>query len=68
MQKPHEPPSGVWSRAGVQFEEYRHVEGASKNANEGRYGGRDIWVKEKGPETSKGDEGPEGKSNHGRKY
>uniref|UniRef100_A0A8H8CEI0 Uncharacterized protein n=1 Tax=Psilocybe cubensis TaxID=181762 RepID=A0A8H8CEI0_PSICU len=72
FQKPHEPPSGPWSRAGVQTEEYRHVEGekqpyAAKGTNQGRYGSRMNWTEDKGPETSGGDEGPDAKSSGGRK-
>ncbi|KAF9542628.1 hypothetical protein CPC08DRAFT_716930 [Agrocybe pediades] len=72
VQKPHEPPSGDFSRAGTQTDEYRHVEGsdqpyAPKNGDKGRYGTRDSWAEEKGPETAHSGEGPEGKSSGGRK-
>jgi len=72
VQKPNEPPSGPWSRAGVQTEEYRHVEGSkepytAKEGIKGRYGARSDWAEEKGPETSSRDDGPEGKSSGGRK-
>lgn len=72
FQKPHEPPSGQWSRAGVQTDEYRHVEGekqpyTAKGVDQGRYGSRMNWTEDKGPETSGGDEGPDAKSSQGRK-
>ncbi|CAA7263913.1 unnamed protein product [Cyclocybe aegerita] len=71
VQKPHEPPSGQWSRAGVQTEEYRHVEGrnqpyAPEGGDRGRYGAQKSWREDKGPETSGGDEGPDAKGSHGR--
>ncbi|KDR77940.1 hypothetical protein GALMADRAFT_154983 [Galerina marginata CBS 339.88] len=71
VQKPHEPPSGEWSRAGVQTEEYRHVEGKKepytpKGGDKGEYGARESWAKDKGPETSGREDGPEGKSSGGR--
>lgn len=78
VQKPYEPPSGEWSRAGVQSEEYRHMEGgkdakggkepyAPVGGDKGAYGSRQKWKDEKGPETSNPGEGPEGGSATGRK-
>ncbi|KAF8886674.1 hypothetical protein CPB84DRAFT_1537565 [Gymnopilus junonius] len=74
VEKPNEPsPSGEWSRAGAQTEEYRHVEGAEKgpytpkNGGKGSYGGQDSWAKTKEPKTSKPDKGPEAKSSGRRK-
>jgi hypothetical protein len=72
VQKPYEPPSGEWSRAGVQTEEYRHVEGANqpyspKGGNKGRYGSRLNWAEDKSPATSGKDEGPNAGSSKGRK-
>ena len=74
VQKPNEPmPSGEWSRAGTQTEEYRHVEGAEKgpyapkDGDKGSYGAQDSWAKQKGPETSSSEEGPQAKSSTGRK-
>ncbi|KAK7453469.1 hypothetical protein VKT23_011743 [Stygiomarasmius scandens] len=66
------PVSGQWSRAGVETEEYRHVEKPNgepyKEPGKGeRYGGRGSYGDEKGPETSKPGEGPEGASKGGRK-
>ncbi|KAJ3506525.1 hypothetical protein NLJ89_g6818 [Agrocybe chaxingu] len=57
VQKPHEPPSNQWSRAGVQTEEYHRVEGrnqpyAPEGGDKGRYGTRKSWPEDKGPETS----------------
>ncbi|KAF8956835.1 hypothetical protein BDZ97DRAFT_145570 [Flammula alnicola] len=45
VQKPYEPPSGEWSRAGVRTDEYRHVEGAKQpyapqGGDKGGYGAR----------------------------
>ena len=72
VQKPHEPPSGEYSRAGTQTDEYRHVEGekqpySPKDGDKGRYGSRNSWAEEKGPETAHPGDGPEGKSSGGRK-
>ncbi|KAF5329366.1 hypothetical protein D9619_009459 [Psilocybe cf. subviscida] len=78
VQKPHEPPSGEWSRAGVESEEYRHMEGgkdakggkepyAPAGGSKGAYGSKQGWKEEKGPETSNPGEGPEGGSAAGRK-
>lgn len=72
FQKPYEPPSGEWSRAGIQTEEYRSVEGKKqpytpKGANAGQYGSRMNWTEDKGRETSGKEEGPDAKSSQGRK-
>jgi hypothetical protein len=71
VQRPHKPPSGAYSQAGVGSEEYRMVDkrapydppasGAGKKL---RYGGRG---QEKSGGTSHPDEGPEGGSAAGRK-
>ena len=74
VQRPYEPPSGPWSRAGVMTEEYRHVEGGegptrqpyTASGSKGRYGGRKDLAEEKGTETSGPDEGPDAKSSQGR--
>lgn len=69
----YEPPSGPWSRAGAGTEEYRTV---SKDEpydvpNDPdaklRYGGKKTYAEEKGPETSKAEQGPEGTERWGRK-
>lgn len=66
-QKPHEPPSGEFSRAGTKTEEYAHVDtqerpyGVPGNPGQ-RYGGKEAYEKEKGSETSHPGEGPDGKS------
>lgn len=70
VQKPHEAPSG-YSRAGVVYEEYRHVEGkkqpyAPEGGSKGTYGARPELAEQKGPETSSPDEGPNEKSSKGR--
>ncbi|KAG6815960.1 hypothetical protein H0H87_009873 [Tephrocybe sp. NHM501043] len=70
VQKPHEAPSGEWSRAGVKTSEYQSASKTEPYAAPGqdlRYGGKESYVKDKGPETSKPDEGPNGKASGGRK-
>ncbi|KAF5369685.1 hypothetical protein D9615_010161 [Tricholomella constricta] len=70
VQKPHEAPSGEWSRAGTRTSEYQSVsktEPYTLPGKDTRYGGKESWAKEKGPETSKRGEGPEGKDSGGRK-
>ncbi|KAI0053760.1 hypothetical protein FA95DRAFT_1467133, partial [Auriscalpium vulgare] len=70
VQRPHDPPSGEYSRAGVRTEEYRSVDKqepyeAKSDGHQQeklRYGGKD-----KGTETSHPGEGPEGASAGGRK-
>lgn len=75
VQRPHSPPSGKYSQAGVGSEAYRVMDkqapydpptdgGAGKKL---RYGGKDQWISEKGRGTSRSDEGPEGTSAAGRK-
>jgi len=74
VQRPHEPPSGQWSRAGVKTDEYKHVEGGEgrkqpytpPKGSKGNYGARGDWAEEKGPQTSGPDEGPDAKSSQGR--
>ena len=67
-QKPYEPATGQWSRAGAQTSEYEHTR--DNYTTEGgpglRYGAKEEYSKEKGPETTKRDEGPESKSRGGR--
>jgi hypothetical protein len=70
-QKPYEAPSGPWSRAGTQTNEYRSVDKdtqpyAAPGENR-RYGGKEAYAKEKGQETSQSGEGPEGKAKGGIK-
>jgi hypothetical protein len=75
VQRPHTPPSGKYSQAGVGSEEYSSVDketpyeppssgDASKKL---RYGGKGRLPSEKGRETSHSDEGPKGTSAAGRK-
>lgn len=57
VQKPYEPPSGEWSRAGVETEEYRHAKGAKKphapkGGDKGRPKSRQNWAEGKGSQTS----------------
>jgi hypothetical protein len=71
VQKPYEAPSGPWSRASTQTSEYQSVNKdtqpyAAPGENR-RYGGKETYAKEKGPETSKSGEGPEGKAKGGRR-
>jgi len=70
VQKPHEAPSGEWSRAGIRTDEYRHVskdQPYSAPHQDRRYGGKQGWAAEKGPETSHSGQGPEGSESQGRK-
>jgi hypothetical protein len=75
VQRPHTPPSGKYSQAGVGSEEYSLVDketpydppsqgDASKKL---RYGGKDQLPSEKGRETSRSNESPKGASAAGRK-
>ena len=75
VQRPHTPPSGEYSQAGVGSEEYSVVDketpydppsqgDASKKL---RYGGQNQWPSEKGRETSRSNEGPNEASAGGRK-
>ncbi|KAH0588270.1 hypothetical protein J132_02604 [Termitomyces sp. J132] len=69
VQKPHEAPSGPWSRAGAKTSEYQSMsktEPYTVPGQELRYGGKETLSKDKGPETSKSDEGPDGKASGGR--
>lgn len=67
-QKPYEPATGQWSRAGARTSEYEHTQG--NYTTEGgpglRYGAKEEYSKEKGLETTSRDEGPESKSRGGR--
>ena len=75
VQRPHTPPSGKFSQAGVGSEEYSTVDketpydppsqgDASKKL---RYGGKNQWSSEKGREASRSNESPNGTSAAGRK-
>jgi hypothetical protein len=68
VQKPHEAPSG-YSRAGVAYEEYRHVDRkqpyAPEGGPQGTYGARPEMAGQKAGASSP-DEGPNGKSSKGR--
>jgi len=79
-QRPYEPPSGPWSRAGSQTEEYRTVDrkdtydvpsedASGKGSADGqklRYGGRKRYFDEHADELSSPEDGPHGASKHGR--
>ncbi|KAF8076996.1 hypothetical protein FPV67DRAFT_1473518, partial [Lyophyllum atratum] len=70
VQKPHEAPSGEWSRAGTKTGEYSTVSKSQPYGAPGedkRYGGKEMYPKEKGPETSKPEDGPTGKTSEGMK-
>ncbi|KAF9268316.1 hypothetical protein L218DRAFT_609409 [Marasmius fiardii PR-910] len=71
VQKPHEPPSGKWSETGVNAaEQYRHVSKSEPYKAPGedrRWGGKEEYTKEKGPETSKPGDGPTGGTKEGLK-
>jgi len=72
-QRPHEPPSGKWSQAGTQTNEYRTVDkeepydapGKDKGAKTGYGAVKDS--KEKAGRTGSPDEGPDAKDAGGRK-
>ena len=75
VQRPHKPPSGEYSQAGVTSDAYRTVDkrepyeppspgGAGTKL---RYGGKSRWASEKGMETGHPGEGPEGAGAAGRK-
>jgi hypothetical protein len=75
VQRPHTPPSGKYSQAGVGSEEYSSLDKETPydppsqgDANKKlRYGGKDQLPSEKGRETSRSDESPKGASAAGRK-
>jgi hypothetical protein len=75
VQRPHKPPSGKYSQAGVVSEEYRTVDkqepysppSGGEPGKKLRYGGKRSWASEKGGETGGAGEGPEGASVGGRK-
>lgn len=72
VQRPHKPPSGKYSQAGVGSEEYRTVDkhapydppSGGESGQKLRYGGKG---QQKGRETSRSSEGPQGASAAGRK-
>ncbi|KAJ4472557.1 hypothetical protein C8J55DRAFT_520388 [Lentinula edodes] len=66
-QKPHEAPSGPYSRVGAESAEYKNTNSKYNGDHDTRYGGKKQYNEDKGPETSKPDEGPAGKSSQGRK-
>ena len=71
VQKSDAPASGEWSRAGTLTSEFENVDTTSQPyaapGQSQRYGNVNDLAKDKGPETSGPDEGPEGKSSGGRK-
>jgi hypothetical protein len=75
VQRPHKPPSGKYSQAGVGSEEYRLMDkqvpydppSQGEAGKKLRYGGKNQGVSEKGRETSRSSEGPDGASAAGRK-
>jgi len=71
----YEPPSGPWSRAGAETEEYRTVSKddpydvpSGRDVNT-KYGGTKKYTEDEGPETqtNRAKEGPEGTERWGRK-
>ncbi|KIK70583.1 hypothetical protein GYMLUDRAFT_32624 [Collybiopsis luxurians FD-317 M1] len=66
VQRPHEPPSGPYSRVGAESAEYMNTN-SKYNGDHDRYGGKKQYLEEKGPETSNPDEGPAGKASKGLK-
>ncbi|KAI9513234.1 hypothetical protein F5148DRAFT_972122 [Russula earlei] len=76
VQRPHKPPSGAYSQAGVGSEEYRMVDkqtfcdppsGGGAAGKKSRYVGKNQWVSEKGGGTNQPGEGPEGSGVAGRR-
>ncbi|KAI0030691.1 hypothetical protein K488DRAFT_35081, partial [Vararia minispora EC-137] len=76
VQRPYEPPAGSYSQTGVDAaftyktmdrEQPYDVPGDGHSDEKLRYGGKEKYAKEKGPETSAPSEGPAGKSAGGRK-
>ncbi|KAF8815302.1 hypothetical protein BYT27DRAFT_7156019 [Phlegmacium glaucopus] len=72
VQKLYEAPSGEWSRTGIKTDEYRSVEGEKqpytlKEGENSCFGAGRTPAEDKGPETTKSDEGPDRKSSHGRR-
>jgi hypothetical protein len=75
VQRPHTPPSGEYSQAGVGSEEYSVVDKETPydppsqgDASEKLgYGGKNQWSSEKGRETSRSNESPNEASAAGRK-
>ncbi|KAI0321973.1 hypothetical protein OF83DRAFT_1039821, partial [Amylostereum chailletii] len=75
VQRPYEAPSGQYSQAGVETDEYRSVDKAQpydvpENGHGGeklRYGGKEKYGVEKKAETSDASEGPDRKGAEGRK-
>ncbi|KAF8635151.1 hypothetical protein AX15_000529 [Amanita polypyramis BW_CC] len=71
VQRATAPPSGEWSRAGMQTIQYAHVDKKNKHyaapGQPQRYGNMDVLAKKQAQETSRPNEGPEGKSSSGRK-
>jgi hypothetical protein len=75
VQRPHTPPSGKYSQAGVGSEEYSVVDketpydppSQGEAGKKLRYGGKNQSSSEKGRETSRSNEGPNGASAAGRK-
>ena len=75
VQRPHTPPSGKYSQAGVGSEEYRLVDKETPyeprfqgdESTKLRYGGKNQSPSEKGRETSRSNESPNEASAAGRK-
>jgi hypothetical protein len=72
-QRPHEPPSGQWSQAGIRTTEYQNVDknepydapGKDKSAKTGYGGVKDS--RDKAGRTGTSDEGPNARDASGRK-
>lgn len=74
VQRPYEPPSGEYSQAGVQTEEYRSTEKSDKpydaaggGENEARYGATPHYKDDPDMKTSKSEESPAEGNADGRK-
>ncbi|KAF8555564.1 hypothetical protein OG21DRAFT_855706 [Imleria badia] len=68
----YEPPSGPWSRAGAETDEYQAASKEPYEVPKGtdaklRHGGKKRYTEDRAPETSKTGEGPQGTERWGRK-
>ncbi|KAF5392413.1 hypothetical protein D9757_002329 [Collybiopsis confluens] len=50
VQRPHEPPSGPYSRVGAESAEYRNTDPKYNGDHDTRYGGKKQYAEDKGPD------------------
>ncbi|KAJ3895117.1 hypothetical protein GG344DRAFT_73377 [Lentinula edodes] len=60
-------PVSFFFKVGAESAEYKNTNSKYNGDHDTRYGGKKQYNEDKGPETSKPDEGPAGKSSQGRK-